>query len=250
MANILFIFEGEVTEVNYYKIIEKCFKEKIKSKVNFYCYKTNIHVLYDEIKEDKSLDIIEIIKNKAKKANDDKNYKMLNENKFGEVYLIFDLEPHDSRFNVKKIQEMLELFNNETEHGKLYINYPMIESFKHFRSIPDPNFNKYKIKIQDCLTYKNDVAKISCINDYRKIGKDKYFSIVKQNLNKINLLVNNLEKCDYSIYSNSLNQEKIFKVQQEELRKNEQIYIINSLSLWPLDYFNKEFFDFINDYIV
>ena len=34
-------------------------------------------------------------------------------------------------------------FDNETEHGKLYINYPMIESFKHFKKIPDKDFKKY-----------------------------------------------------------------------------------------------------------
>ena len=33
----------------------------------------------------------------------------------------------------------------QIKNGKLYINYPMMESFKHFKSIPDEDFNNYKI---------------------------------------------------------------------------------------------------------
>ena len=35
----------------------------------------------------------------------------------------------------KKIKQMINFFDNETEHGKLYINYPMIESYKHFKNL-------------------------------------------------------------------------------------------------------------------
>lgn len=243
MSNILFLFEGAVRESQYYKVIEKSLDGKIKSKVNFYSYKTNIHVLYDEINKDESLDILDLVKEKAKNQNDIDGLNMLSNNKFGEIYLVFDLDPQDDKYDEIKIQEMLELFDNETEHGKLYINYPMVESFKHFKSIPDPNYNEYKISIQDCNTYKNDVAQLTCINDYRKITKEQYFNILNQNLEKSNLLINNLEQCQFELYRNSITQNNIYNFQRNEINQNGELYIINSFCLWPLDYFSKEFFD-------
>ncbi len=245
MSNILFLFEGAVRENQYYKVIEKAVGKKILSNVNFYCYKTNIHVLYQELNEDSSLNILDLVMEKAKNEKDEKSYNMLCNTKFGEIYLIFDLDPQDEKYDENKIQEMLNLFDNETEHGKLYINYPMIESFKHFKSIPDPNYNSYKAKIQDYATYKHDVAKLTCINDYRKITKNQYFNIINQNLCKINLLANNLKKCDFQTYRNSITQINIYNFQKDEINKSGELYIINTFCLWPLDYFSEDFFNSI-----
>lgn len=243
MSNILFLFEGKVTENNYYKVIERAIGSNIKSSINFYCYKTNIYTLYDEISNDSALNIIELVKEKALIDNDIENYEMLNTVNFGEIYLIFDLDPQDQRFDKNKIEKMIEIFNNETENGKLYINYPMIESFKHFKEIPDKNYIDYKVKILDCKNYKKDVAKISCINDYRKISKEQYINILNQNLEKINYLINRLNKCDFDTYLNTLGQSQIFFLQENEIDENGQLYIINSFCLWPLDYLGEKFFD-------
>ena len=103
MSNILFLFEGKVTENNYYKVIERAIGSNIKSSINFYCYKTNIYTLYDEISNDSALNIIELVKEKALIDNDIENYEMLNTVNFGEIYLIFDLDPQDQRFDKNKI---------------------------------------------------------------------------------------------------------------------------------------------------
>lgn len=241
MANILLIFEGASREKKYYNAIKRIFKDEIGSNVNIYPYKTNIHVLYEELNEDKLLNIIDLIQEKAR--DNEKEYKMLTETKFGEIYLIFDLDPQDDRYGENNIKDMLELFDNETEHGKLYINYPMVESFKHFKSIPDKEFNGYKVTIKQCFSYKSDVAKISCINHTKDIDKDKYSYITKQNLDKINFLIRDIDTCDYNTYINELNQKAIFEMQQKEYKDNENFYIINSLCLWPLDYLGKDMFN-------
>lgn len=243
MSNILFLFEGAVRENQYYKVIEKSLNGRLKSNVNFYSYKTNIHILYEEIKKDGSLDILNLVKEKARKLNDKKGLDMLEKNKFGEIYLIFDLDPQDNRYDYKKIQEMLELFDNETEHGKLYINYPMVESFKHFKTIPDSAYNDYKVEMSKCNTYKKDVAKITCVDDYRKINEEQYFTILRQNLEKASLYINNAKKCDFELYRNTITQKNIFNFQNIEIRKNNLVYVLNTFCMWPLDYFSKEFFD-------
>lgn len=243
MANILFLFEGEKTEEKYYKVIENSLDGRIRDNVKFFSYKTNIHVLYDELNNDENLDIIVILSERARKLGDLENYEMLNNVNFGEIYLIFDLEPQDDKYDDLKIKRMLEIFDNETENGKLYINYPMVESFKHFKSIPDENYNSYKVRIQDCNTYKRDVAALSCINDYRKITKDQYFNIVNQNVSKSNFLINNDICCDFKTYKESITQENIYNIQDSKIKSAQEVYVLNTFCLWPLDYFSKDFFD-------
>lgn len=43
----------------------------------------------------------------------------------------FDLEAHHPGFTVEKIKEMASYFVELSDIGKLYINYPMVESFFH-----------------------------------------------------------------------------------------------------------------------
>ncbi|MBQ9314214.1 MAG: hypothetical protein IJ220_04320 [Clostridia bacterium] len=247
MSNILFLVEGEVTEEKYFSVIKNAFKKRIKSNIKFFYYKTNIYALYDEIKEDKYLNTIDLLKDIAKKRKDSSNLQVLDSINFGEIYLFFDLDPQDDRFTIAKIEEMLTLFDNETEHGKLYINYPMVESFKHFKTLPDSNYNNYKIKIEDCPKYKHYVSSLSCINDYTKISQDQCLMIIRQNLIKVCLLINDTIECDFDGYRDELTQKNIFQIQREEIDSTGELYIINSLCLWPLDYFPREVFENINE---
>lgn len=49
--------------------------------------------------------------------------------------LIFDFDPQDSFFRnhrdeaCRRFQKLMEFFSESTDHGKLYLSYPMIEAF-------------------------------------------------------------------------------------------------------------------------
>lgn len=55
---------------------------------------------------------------------------------FSEIYLFFDYDGHQKNlgeFDSKDaIEQMLISFDNETENGKLYISYPMVEALRGF----------------------------------------------------------------------------------------------------------------------
>lgn len=57
---------------------------------------------------------------------------------FSEVYLFFDYDAHQTNLgkavNEDVIRQMLESFDNETENGKLYISYPMVEALRDYQS--------------------------------------------------------------------------------------------------------------------
>ena len=132
MDKILFICEGAKTEKKFCDlIIDKYFIKKNKNK-EYVAFGTNIYGLYDEMSKDSGLDIIELVKEKAKAKNDINSYNKLVSGGFSSVYLIFDFDYQAPQYDYYKINEMIKFFDNETESGKLYINYPMMESFKHF----------------------------------------------------------------------------------------------------------------------
>ena len=49
----------------------------------------------------------------------------------------FDYDFQNSQLSLyeinRRVEEMLKLFDDETDNGKLYINYPMIESIRYTR---------------------------------------------------------------------------------------------------------------------
>lgn len=78
---------------------------------------------------------------------------------------MFDYERHDTNFSEKRILELQNCFMDMTDMGKLYINYPMIESYQHFKSIPDCEFEdrKVPVSLQSGKRYKELVKRESAI---------------------------------------------------------------------------------------
>lgn len=66
-----------------------------------------------------------------------------------EIFLFFDYDFQESRLtleeNNRHIGEMLEYFNDETENGKLYINYPMVESVFYTKQLSDKDYQSYYV---------------------------------------------------------------------------------------------------------
>ena len=67
-----------------------------------------------------------------------------------------------------RISEMLDMFDNETENGKLYINYPMVEAIRYTKYLPDSRFYTYTVNRQQCrdISFKNMADEFS---DYKSL---------------------------------------------------------------------------------
>ena len=117
--------------------------------------------------------------------------------KYTDILLIFDLDPQDSLFTDEKIIRMQQYFCESSDMGKLYINYPMVESFYHMTSIPDPQYfertaSLYELKNK---TYKTRVNRESKGNSYSKFitSREECSTVIKHNIEKAcNLLGMNL----------------------------------------------------------
>ncbi len=129
LNNILFVFEGKKEEA-VINSLKRSFVFKNTIITCVYC--TTIYKLYNDISQDPYLDIFVLLKNMKE------NNEVLKEfvrNDFAEIYLFFDYDGHATNANDSKLEPLLTFFNEETEKGKLYLSYPMLEAIRHIEDI-------------------------------------------------------------------------------------------------------------------
>lgn len=146
----LLIVEGHHEKNKLFWLIFKCFPEININMDEIWIYGTNIYQLYDDIvkeygeewaKENDDIDLPFVVS--KKKYPDKLRYKK----DFTNIILVFDYERHDTNFSEEKILEMQSCFVDAADMGKLYINYPMIESYQHLCQLPDCDFAERKIAV-------------------------------------------------------------------------------------------------------
>ena len=166
----LLIVEGDHEKNILFKVLFDVFPELNINYDDVWIYGTNIYVLYQDIikeygedwtEHDDDIDLPFVIS--KKKTPDLLAYK----EDFSDIFLVFDYERQDPGFSEEKIVKLQNHFYDSTDMGKLYINYPMVESYQHFKSLPDPLFeNRYvSVKMRNGGEYKDKVHNIKAISD-------------------------------------------------------------------------------------
>ena len=197
--NILVIVEGEKREKEFFQQMFNVFDLDY----NIVCFKTNIYTLYLRMKKYSfECDIRDVLKEQVKDADD---IKLLSE-KFLYTYLVFDCDAHHGeekdkgknipvekrvRANLEKLREMAEYFTNETDPsiGKLYVNYPMVESYRDCDSFFDDSYANRIVMIEDLDIYKSIAGKrkLSSIH-LSSYNKDSFISLCKMNIYKLSYI--------------------------------------------------------------
>lgn len=252
MQNILVIVEGKKAEPKFFEQIHHVFGLDF----NICSLATNIYTLYKRIKD---LDFECDIKQVLKEIHPEKSQML--DNKFVYTYLVFDCDAHhpkkdDNRDikeividNLSKIKEMLDYFNDETEpsKGKLYINFPMMESYRDADDFFDDAYQNTEVMLSDLGNYKSIVGN-------RKLSKrridsytiDELSRLSKMNLFKLNKIVNNLwNSLSYSEYRNIMGASQLFHAEKNIVNVSNKISVINTTMFLVIDYFGNQngFFD-------
>ena len=254
MPNILLIVEGRKTEPKFFKQIRQEFGIDYK----IYCFGTNIYTLYSKIKE---LEFNCDIKDVLRDLHPDQA-QILN-NKFAYTYLIFDCDAHhpkkeDDREikqivldNFIKIGELLNYFNDETEpsKGKLYINYPMMESYKDADDFFDERYKDADLSIDEIVNYKAIVGKKKLSN--RRVDsftKEELSKLSLMNIFKLNYIVNDLwAVLSYDKYKNIMESSHLYASEKKKINSENKISVINTTLFFVLDYYGNQngFYDSI-----
>ncbi|MCQ2242454.1 hypothetical protein [Treponema sp.] len=276
---ILFIFEGGVREPALYKTMKYLFlSDSIKDDI-IVSYCSNIYSLYQKMKEldafdddIDSADIVQVLKEQLANSpnpQDDELNKIENSDSISEVYLFFDydLKKKDDKNKLSveeqnsQINELLEYFDNETEHGKLFIDYPMVESIRYFKKeLPDEDYVTYVTDMFIGKGFKKEAGEtfyknfdfisfnLNKNNDLKiPLTMGKTFDFEKINLVKTNWLYIkelNVKKANYICSGNNefpdakdeISQQKIFDGQVKKYLPDGNIAILNSFPLFLYEY--------------
>lgn len=170
---VLFIVEGRVAEPRF---LERMMRSLFGvHPENVYSYGTTVHKLLKEATRHGEIDeYFDIKAALMEHANKDDAERL--SRKYTDVFLIFDMDPHDQNFDPELLMAALRYFDDPTDNGKMYINYPMLESYKHLSSLNDEEYMNRVVANEDVRRYKEIVGKEGCaeLQDLSKYSSDTF----------------------------------------------------------------------------
>ncbi len=212
----LFVFEGEKKERQYLHISLDALSIDIERIEIAFC--THIYALYQKLEESDGLDIFELLK-ECKALGEDTYY---DKDDIARIYLFFDYDGHAPEANNANIESILKRFDNETEDGKLFLSYPMLEAL----ADASPNF-------QDVVTNINLGKKYKQSKNIANLSKNDFKAITKNHLKKANYLVND----EYELPNEIIDSIDIFTAQlTKHINLNQEVATLSALPLFVLDY--------------
>ena len=173
--------------------------------------------------------------------NDDYIYMLLL--KYGRVDKEYSEQEIADLCDYKKeeVEELLEFFNNETENGKLYISYPMVEAIKHLKDNVD-----FKNTIEESKKIYKSIVAQNCNNNLQHLDKltfDDWSFIINENSKKANFIVNNA----FTFPTKIIEQLEIFDNQKTKyLDVANKVSVLSAFPIFLLDYYGVDKFKLTN----
>lgn len=244
----LFVVEGEKRDVRFLNSLTARFmpgSRRIETLI--LPAARNIYMLYKELeKDDFEVDVVELLRGSSSSAAE--KLEGLRRSDIDEVYLFFDFDPHHfkeigltsamSRIS-KALKTMLRVFDNETELGKLYISYPMIEAL-------------YDYKRNDilCAAHSKCYLPFECLAEYKRLsGEDNpvasahepQWSEVFDVFTLRIMCLFGLSSFGFAEYRNRITPLSLYEMQERLLEKRQIVFGLSALPEFLLDYFGEEF---------
>ncbi|MCP1144562.1 hypothetical protein [Lysinibacillus endophyticus] len=231
-SKVLLVVEGEKVEK---ELFEHFYSLYGMQDVEIVAYRTNIYAFYNRLRNDFGdtdgkivydyIDLPLFLNDYLGLEGD----QLLNDYDFKDKILIFDYDPHDPQYSLEKLEELLSNFSNSTELGKLYLNYPMVESYNDLSSFNEDEFINYSIHIDlvrnrrgKISEYKAYVDSRTCIKNIKDIDNEIANLLFKLHSKKFCSIVG-IDECD-----GTDGHVLLCKRQSENLEKNELIWVINT----------------------
>ena len=234
-----FIVEGEAREPLIIDNISKVFFQHGNFKVITLPAGENIYMLWKKLKEDDfDTDIIEVLR----ESNPDirKQLAGLSRDDFSEVYLFFDYDAHQTNLGKQDgsvvIKQMLEGFDNETENGKLYISYPMVEALRDFEPGMCRNGDNCYVDIKELVNYKNMSSIRSFNPHFKEYNMDIWKDAIDVFAMRVSCLFGLEDTIDYMQYSEKINPYEIQKLEEKEAER-ERVFVLSAFPEFLVDYF-------------
>ena len=242
---LAFVVEGEVREPDIIANIKNTYFKNKNYMIITLPAGQNIYMLWKRLKEDDfETDLIEVLR----ESNDDLDNTLtgISREVFSEIYLFFDLDKHQNNLSIEAgedaetiIGEMLETFDNETENGKLYISYPMVEALRDYRDDSCGTGETCFCSISDMDKYKNISALRSGHNDFRKYDYSVWKEIVNTFALRVSCLLDKPSLMSFEEYRDVT--PKVIYDKQLIYINDDSVFILSAFPEFLLDYFPGNF---------
>ena len=126
--------------------------------------------------------------------------------------MFFDYDGHSIIADDNKLKQLLEIFDNETDKGKLFISYPMVESLKHIYCYE--LFKDVSVRCKEKIGYK-DIVHSECLNELRDFTiytETIWTRLICTHLKKMNYIVSD----SFEFTEEIISQSAIFSKQIEK----------------------------------
>lgn len=248
--NTLFVFEGNKTED---VVVSKMERHFMNGPFAIKCvFGGEIYQLYRKLMaEDFSVDIISLLKERSEENR--KQLDGFNNDSFSYIYFFFDYDAHATKAKDAEVEEMVAFFNNETENGKLFVSYPMVEAVRHMKEKASFKELCVKCKRTNCPRLKECAEAEECLKEphYKKFvpaDSDSRFTnlntfeiwkeLVDAHLCKANYLVND----KYELPIRLIEQTEIFEKQISKhiSQRCPKVAVLSAFPMFLQDYYGVE----------
>lgn len=245
-AVTLFIVEGENRDWRFVDQMAGTFLQgRFATAVVSMPASQNIYMLYERLESDGfDTDVVEVLRESvpaAKEALDG-----ISRGEIGEVYLFFDYDPHHDNIpgggsSEAALDKMLEFFDNETENGKLYISYPMVEALYDYRESRCQAFSSCLVPLADIGSYKRMSGKGNPnASGHMEIGQWK--DILAIYPLKVRCLLG-LDAIDFDSYREAVTTESILESQRLLGTEQGLVFVLSAFPQFLYDYFKRDFWN-------
>lgn len=237
-----FIVEGEAREPLIIDNISKVFFNHGNLKIITLPAGQNIYMLWKKLKEDDfDTDIIEVLREEHKEI--ERQLEGLSRDDFSEIYLFFDFDGHQNNLGENDesnvLEKMLKSFDNETENGKLYISYPMVEALRDFEAGTCGKIDNCFIEIEEMDNYKSLSAEHSFCPQFKTYDFVVWKDIIEVFGMKVSCLIKEVNTINYEKYVETVSPLEIYKLEEKEFQKN-RIFVLSAFPEFLLDYFGEK----------
>ncbi len=262
MINILIVLEGERTETDFFNSLLQRFDLQAKLCV----VGTNLYTLYHKCKQyNFDCDVKDVLKELV-----DESTKKLLEQKFTYTYLVFDADLHHKKpeqrgqsipievlikQNFPQLIEMAQHFTDETDPsiGRLYINYPMMESYRYCDKFDDDNYLSATISIAQMGNFKRLASQMNLSgikpSEYKRTD---FSNLIRMNIKRLQLIAteNLNSNLPYYLYKAISEAASIASNQYASAEEKQELHVINTSLFIILDYFGNRnnFYDHMISY--
>ena len=243
-ANIAFIVEGEAREPVVIRNMQSFFFKKNQIKIITLPAGQNIYMLWKKLKDDDfETDIIEVLRESSPES--EQALRGLSRENFSEIYLFFDYDGHQANLkegtdSQKVLAEMLGNFNNETDNGKLYISYPMVEALRDLAVDGCAGYTKCEIGKEEFHNYKNISAANARMARFERYEIDHWEEVLEVFALRVSCLFGKESVLSFQEYRDNVNPNSIFD-KQMRIQEGQSVFILSAFPEFLFDYQREAF---------